>query len=336
MTAVLPAAEVSLEFMSLEFAQDFEFPSLVAAAGRVKGVPVDIRYLVMGISLGVSLLMLAGKVTAYVITGSAAILADASESVVHLAATGFAAYSLWYSLQPADDCHPYGHGRISFFSAGFEGALVFVASLAVIGSGVFELWRGPHVREIGVGIAITAVLAVVNLALGMTLVIVGKRNNSIVLSANGKHVLTDVFTTAAAVLGLFLVMLTGRVILDPLSAIAIGFLIMAGGFSLLRSAVAGLMDRMPPDLGRQLNESIETSRAGSIIRDVHERRARLLNDEIWLEMHVLVDGKISVMEAHDAVTRFEENLDKAMSSYRLRISSHIEPLEHGHAHPDGH
>lgn len=81
---------------------------------------MDIRYVVMGISLAVSLLMLAGKLTAYFLTGSAAILADASESVVHLAATGFAAYSLWYSMQPADDCHPYGHGRISFFSAGFE------------------------------------------------------------------------------------------------------------------------------------------------------------------------------------------------------------------------
>ena len=96
---------------------------------------MDIRYKVMGASLLVSLLMLAGKTTAYVITGSSAILADAAESVVHLAATGFAAYSLWYSLRPADDCHPYGHGRISFFSAGFEGALVFVASFAVIGSG---------------------------------------------------------------------------------------------------------------------------------------------------------------------------------------------------------
>ncbi len=297
---------------------------------------MDIRYLVMGISLGVSVLMLAGKLTAYFITGSAAILADASESVVHLAATGFAAYSLWYSLQPADDCHPYGHGRISFFSAGFEGALVFMASLAVIGSGAYGLWRGPQVREIGVGIAITFVLALINLALGAVLVIVGKRNNSIVLIANGKHVLTDVYTTAAAIVGLLLVLLTDRAVLDPLAAIAIGILIMAGGFSLLRSAVAGLMDRMPPDLSRKLDESVVACRAGSIIRDVHELRARVLNDEIWLEMHVLVDGKISVTEAHDAVTDFEDKLDHALSHYRLRISSHIEPLEHGHAHPDGH
>ena len=297
---------------------------------------MDIRYVVMGISLAVSLLMLAGKLTAYFLTGSAAILADASESVVHLAATGFAAYSLWYSMQPADDCHPYGHGRISFFSAGFEGALVFVASFAVIGSGLYELWRGPEVEKIGLGLAITIFLAVINLALGMTLVTVGRRNSSIVLVANGKHVLTDVYTTAAAIVGLVLVLLTGRDILDPLAAILIGFLIMAGGVSLLRSAVAGLMDRMPAELSHELDEAVESCRAGSIIKDVHEMCARLVNDEIWLEMHVLVDGSIPVTRAHDAVTRFEKELDRSMSRHRLRISSHIEPVEHNRAHPEGH
>lgn len=297
---------------------------------------MDIRYIVMGASLGVSVLMLVGKLTAYFLTGSAAIMADASESIVHLAATGFAAYSLWYSMRPADDCHPYGHGRISFFSAGFEGALVFVASFAVIGSGLYELRKGPDLQDIGVGLAITCVLAVVNLVLGLTLVMVGRKSNSIVLIANGKHVLTDVYTTAAAIVGLVLVLATGKEILDPISAIAIGFLIMAGGFSLLRSAVAGLMDRMPADLKLQLEAAVEQCREGSIIKDIHEMRPRLVNDEIWLELHVLVDGRIPVTEAHDAVTQFELALDRALSKHRLHINSHIEPVEHNHAHPKGH
>lgn len=297
---------------------------------------MDIRYLVMGTSLAVSLVMLVGKLTAYFLTGSAAILADASESVVHLAATSFAAYSLWYSLQPADKCHPYGHGRISFLSAGFEGGLVFIASLAVMGSGLYAIWKGPDLREVGIGLAITAGLAVVNLLLGLALVTVGKRHHSIVLVANGQHVLTDVYTTAAALVGLSLVWITGRDILDPVAAILIGLLIMAGGFSLLRGAVAGLMDRMPVDLNAKLDAAMERCRAGSIIRDIHERRARLINDEIWLEMHVLVDGAISVTQAHDAVTRFERALDREMAGHRLRISSHIEPAEHLRAHPEGH
>lgn len=297
---------------------------------------MDIRYVVMGASLAVSVLMLVGKLTAYFITGSAAIMADASESIVHLVATAFAAYSLWYSMQPADESHPYGHGRIAFFSAGFEGALVFVASLAVIGGGIHDLYVGPDVQEVGLGLAITCVLAAINLALGLTLVAVGRRSNSIVLLANGKHVLTDVYTTAAAIVGLALVLATDKAILDPAAAILIGFLIMAGGFSLLRSAVSGLMDRLPDDLRQQLAAAIDQCREGSSIREIHERRARLVDNEIWLEMHVLVDGGTSVTEAHDHVTRFEQALDRAISSHRLRISSHIEPAEHNHAHPDGH
>ncbi len=297
---------------------------------------MDIRYRVMGASLGISVLMLIGKLTAYFLTGSAAIMADAAESIVHLAATGFAAYSLWYSMQPADDCHPYGHGRISFFSAGFEGALVFVASFAVIGSGVLALRNGPDLQDVGIGLAITGALAVINLALGMTLVLIGRRTHSLVLVANGKHVLTDVYTTAAAIIGLVLVLLTGKEILDAWAAIIIGFFIMAGGFSLLRSAVAGLMDRMPKDLSRQLDRNIEQCLPDSIIKDIHEKRARLLSDEIWLEMHVLVDGSIPVAEAHDAVTEFEKSLDQAMPDFRLHVVSHIEPVEHDRAHPDGH
>jgi len=297
---------------------------------------MDIRYRVMGASLVISVFMLVGKITAYYLTGSAAILADASESVVHLAATGFAAYSLWYSLQPADDWHPYGHGRISFLSAGFEGALVFVASFAVIGSGILELRKGPELQEIGVGLAITGTLAVVNLVLGMALVMIGRRTHSIVLVANGKHVLTDVYTTGAAIIGLVLVLMTGKEVLDAWAAILIGFCIMAGGFSLLRSAVAGLMDRMPKDLNRQLDQAIEQCRPGSIIKEIHEKRARLLSDEIWLEMHVLVDGSIPVAEAHNAVTEFEQSLDQAVPDHRVRVISHVEPIEHDRAHPSGH
>lgn len=297
---------------------------------------MDIRYVAMGLSLAVALLMLTGKLAAFFITRSAAIMADASESVVHLVATSFAAYSLWYSMRPADDTHPYGHGRISYFSAGFEGGLVFVASLAVIGGGLYELVRGPAVKEIGFGLVITCSLAVINLALGVLLVVVGRQRNSLVLSANGKHVLSDVYTTAAAIVGLFLVLLTGQKILDPLAAIAIGFLIMASGVSLMRSAVAGLMDRMPPELNEQLEGAIEQCRAGTIIQDVHELRGRVINDEIWLEMHVLVDGGIPVTNAHDAVTRFEKALNKAMANHHVRVNSHIEPSEHQQAHPQGH
>jgi cation diffusion facilitator family transporter len=296
----------------------------------------DIRYIVMGASLGIAILMLVGKLTAYAITHSVAIMADASESIVHVVATGFAAYSLWYASKPEDEHHPYGHGRITFFSAGFEGALVFVASLGVIGSGIYGLWQGPDVRQIGIGLVITVVLAIINLALGVALVTVGRNKNSLVLIANGKHVLTDVYTTAAAIAGLVLVLLTDLPILDPIAAILIGVLIMVGGISILRSAISGLMDRIRPELRDELERAVAECREGGMIRDVHELRAREVDDEVWLQMHVLFDGKISVAEAHQAVTDFEKCLEQTLVDCRLRISSHIEPAEHDQAHPEGH
>ena len=216
------------------------------------------------------LLMLVGKLAAYLMTGSAAIMADASESIVHLAATGFAAYSLWYSLRPADDCHPYGHGRISFFSAGFEGALVFVASFAVIGSGLYELQQGPDCEAIGVGLAITCVLAVINLALGVTLVTVGRQHNSIVLVANGKHVLTDVYTTAAAIVGLVLVLATGQ--RNPRSAGGDRHWVLDHGRRFLAAAIgrgrADGSDARRFEAGNWMPPSSNANR-GSIIRDIH-------------------------------------------------------------------
>ncbi len=170
----------------------------------------------------------------------------------------------------------------------------------------------------------------------MPLISVGRKHQSLVLIANGKHVLTDVYTTAAAIVGLGLVMLTGQEILDPLAAILIGGLIMLGGYHLIRSAVAGLMDEIDPGLRIRIDQALSEREDGSLIGDIHEVRARQVNDEIWLEMHVLVGGGTSVNDAHSAVTRFEEKLRQDFPEYRLRINSHIEPLDHARAHPAGH
>jgi cation diffusion facilitator family transporter len=310
-------------------------PRISTAA--LKGLPiVDARHLVMAISLAVSIVMLIGKLTAYFLTGSSAVLADASESVVHLVATSFAAFSLWYAAQPADANHPYGHGRIAFFSAGFEGGLVFIASLAVIASGVVELIRGPELQRLGVGLLLTSALALINLLLGIALIAVGRRHQSMVLIANGRHVLTDVYTTAAAIVGLGLVILTGREILDPLAAILIGGLIMLGGYNLIRSAVAGLMDEMDPEFKRRMDQALAKRAEDSPIGEIHEVRARQINDEIWLEMHVLMRGSTTILDAHAAVTQFENELRSDFPEYRLRINSHIEPLDHARDHPKGH
>jgi len=296
----------------------------------------DPRSAVMRLSLLASFLMLSGKLTAYGLTGSAAMLSDAAESVVHLIATALAAFSLWYAARPADTSHPYGHGRIAYFSAGFEGALVFSAALVVIYTAVQALIQQPELRRLGVGLIISGALAVLNLALGTALVRIGRRCHSAVLIANGQHVLSDVWTTAAALVGVGLVMLTGVTWLDPLAALLIGFVILASGYSLIRQSFGGLMDEVDPELASRLLEGLRAAVREGRIADFHQVRCRRLNDEIWVEAHLLVAGALTTREAHARATTVERSLRALFEGQSVRVLTHVEPVEHEEAHPRGH
>lgn len=292
--------------------------------------------LVMATSLAAAVIMLVGKLTAFFISGSMAILSDAAESIVHGLATGFAAFSLWYSSLPADENHPYGHGRIAFFSAGFEGGLVLTAAIAVLLSGVVGLVQGVHLRQLGVGLAISVVLAVINLVLGFSLVYVGKQHRSLILIANGKHVLADVWTTCAAIVGVALVMATGIDWLDPLAAILIGGIIMLSGIALIRNAFAGLMDTVDAQTSSRLIRSLKESIAEGLITDFHQLRCREVNRDLWVEVHVLLGEEITVAEAHRRVTEAERRIRAAFGASQVHITTHIEPDDHEAAHPAGH
>ncbi|MFQ5805934.1 MAG: cation diffusion facilitator family transporter [Phycisphaerae bacterium] len=308
-----------------------------ACPARVEGtLKRDPCKVAISISLLASVVMLVGKLTAYLLTHSAAIFSDAAESVVHSAATGLAAYSLWYAARPADAGHPYGHGRIAYFSAGFEGALVLAAAVAVISSGVVGLIRGPHLRHLGLGLAIAGTLALINLALGLALVSVGRKHNALILVANGKHVLSDMWTTGAVIVGVGLVLLTGITWLDPVAAICIGLYIMATGVTLVRKAFAGLMDEVQPELSRRLMNGLRTTVREGLIVDFHQLRCRQINDQVWVDVHVLVPGESSTLEAHARVTRAEQSIRDLFPDDMIHITSHIEPTEHTTAHPAGH
>jgi cation diffusion facilitator family transporter len=296
----------------------------------------DPRKVAMLISLLASGVMLAGKLTAYLLTHSAAIFSDAAESVVHGAATGLATYSLWYAARPADAGHPYGHGRIAYFSAGFEGALVFAASIAVIYSGIVGLTRGPELRHLGLGLGISGALALINLVLGLALVHVGRKHNALIVTANGKHVLSDMWTTTAVILGVGLVLLTGVTWLDPVVALCVGVYIMVSGAALVRKAFAGLMDEVDPELSRRLIDGLQSAARKGVIVDFHQLRCRQINDELWVDVHLLVPGELSTIEAHDRVTRAEQSIRDLFSNDTVHITSHIEPTDHVGAHPGGH
>lgn len=281
----------------------------------------------MRASLGIAVLMLVGKLYAFVLTGSAAIFSDALESVVHLGATGMAAFSLWYARQPADHKHPYGHGKIAYFSSGIEGALIAVAGAAIVWESVRALVEGSELQNLGVGLAITGGLGLVNLALGLFLIRTGKRTNSLVLVANGHHVLTDMWTSLGVLVGVALVLMTGQAWLDPVVALIMGLNILWTSGSLMRTAGRGLMDSADPDATARV---LDVLREAGEIDGFHHVRHRRVNDRVFLEQHLLFEDDLPLHEAHRRASAVEARQRALFPESLVQITSHLEPLSHEH------
>ena len=285
----------------------------------------------MRLSFIVGLLMFAGKWYAYLLTGSAAILSDAAESVVHVVAVSFALYAIWLSHQPPDQSHPYGHDRIGFISAGFEGMMIALAALYIVYEAVRTWVAGPHLQQVTEGTLFVAGAAVVNLALGAFLIWQGRRHRSIILVANGKHVLTDVWTSGGVIIGLLLVLATGWLPFDPICAIFVASNILWTGGRLIRKSVGGLMDEADPDLDRVLHRTLDRETAARGLA-YHELRYRNSGTSVWVEVHLLFPPAVALETAHAAATAIEEALADAIG-VPSRVITHVEPAaEHDAQH----
>lgn len=288
--------------------------------------------LAMNLSLGIGILMFAMKMGAYLLTHSAAILSDAAESVVHVGAVVFAAYSLRLSYQPADEDHLYGHSKISFFSAGFEGAMIILAALYIIFESIHKWMSGLHLEHLGKGTALIVVAAAVNGALGVYLVWLGRRNNSLILEANGKHTLTDCWTSIAVLVGVTLVLVTKWLPFDPICGILMAGNILWSGFGLIKSAFWGLMDKADPEAQKQLVEILdrETKQRGLTY---HHLRHRHIGDAHWVEVHLLFAEGVSLANAHRIATEIERVIEVSLE-LRAYVSTHLEcASDHDDLHP---
>jgi cation diffusion facilitator family transporter len=297
----------------------------------------DFQRPVMAASLIVALVMLGGKSFAYFLTGSSAIFSDAMESVVHLFATGFAAFSLWYAVQPADTEHPYGHGKIAYFSSGFEGGLILLAAVTIIYSAVLDLIRGPEVQQLGIGLAITGGLALINLVLGLSLIHVGRQHDSIVVESNGQHVLTDMWTSLGVLVGIGLVQWTGQVWLDPVTAIFVATNIIWTGINLIRRSVSGLMETADPVELAALHSVLDHAVSGGEAVGWHELRYRRVNRQVWVEYHLLFPDDLKVSEAHHRGHQVDSAVREIFPGSEVVVTAHFEPgSAHDSAHPHGH
>jgi cation diffusion facilitator family transporter len=253
----------------------------------------------------VGLLLMGLKFFAWRLTGSSAILSDALESIINVVASAFAAVSVFVAAKPPDASHPYGHGKIEFFSAGFEGALIVLAAVGIFVSGIQHILRPQPLPRLGTASAIILAASLVNLGLGLMLIRVGRRTRSITLEAGGRHVLTDVYTSAGVLAGLALVVLTGWYRLDGLVACGVGLHILYAGFRLIRQSIKGLMDASDPDLLESIAALILQARRPAWV-DVHKLRAWRSGATVHVDLHLLLPKDLSLEAAHAEAHYLEE------------------------------
>jgi cation diffusion facilitator family transporter len=284
----------------------------------------DARF-AMRLSLIIGLVMLMGKTTAYFMTHSAAIFSDAAESVVHVVAVGFAAFSLRLSAKPASSQFLYGYERISFFSAGFEGAMIVVAAIAILYESIRKWMAGLQLEHLGAGALLVLGAGILNVGLGYYLTRTGRRTNSLILEADGKHVLTDSWTSFGVVGGLGLVLLTHWKPFDPLVAIAVAANILWSGGQLVWRSAVGLLDYSDPIAGRKIRDKLDTL-CGELNIQYHGVRFRTTGYRQIIDVHLLFPRLTSVSEAHRLATILEERLPTDLGT-PAEVITHLECLE---------
>ncbi len=277
----------------------------------------------MNLSLAVAVVLLAGKAFASVVTGSSAIYSDAVESVVHVFAVAFAAWALRLSHKPADGTHHYGHDKIAYISSGFEGAMISAAAVLILYEAGKQFVYGVALSNLGVGLWITAAAAVINLALGLSLVRIGQKSGSTLLRSNGIHVLTDVWSSVAVITALILIKLTGWHWWDPICAILAALNILRIGLRLIRESLGGLLDEADPIIEQQAKDLLGKETAA---RDLtyHNFRHRHSGRSHWIEFHLVFPDEMTVQEAHDQATEIEAEMAKIIAP-EGRVITHLEP-----------
>ncbi|WP_020468752.1 cation diffusion facilitator family transporter [Zavarzinella formosa] len=276
------------------------------------------------LSVLAALLTIGLKSAAYLLTGSVGLLSDALESLINLIAAITAYLSMIYSARPADANHTYGHEKIEFFSAGLEGALVIVAGLGMIVLAIRRLFHDAPLEELAIGGGLSLLASLINGVVGVLLIRVGRRHNSIVLEADGKHLMTDVWTSVGVVGGLALVWLTRIQWLDSAVAILIGGNIVFIGFALVRRSFDGLMDHAIEPAEQEAIRALirENTPPGT---DFHALRTRQAGARQFVDFHLLVPGNFTVREAHDLGMKVEAALTAKWPS--LATTVHLEPIE---------
>lgn len=274
-------------------------------------------------SLLVSIFLMLLKFGAYFITQSNAILTDAAESIVNVLASAFAFYSIYLASQPKDKNHPYGHGKVEFFSAFVEGLLIVLAGLAIVGKSVYNLFYPQELYAILDGIAIIGFTGIVNGVLGFYLIKKGKSLRSITLSADGKHLITDAISTFGLMIGLGVIYFTGLIVLDSIISILLGLYIVYNGYRLVRKSVSGLMDEYDTEVIDSIVNLLNENRKDAWI-DVHNLRAQRYGAETHIDCHVTLPYYLDLNQVHAEVSEIDRSIGESIAD-QTEFFIHADP-----------
>lgn len=263
------------------------------------------------------------KFVAYFLTNSNAILTDAAESVVNVIASAFAFYSIYLSTLPKDENHPYGHGKVEFFSAFVEGVLIGIAGIIIILKSGYDLVYPKEIKQLFDGAIIIGSTGIINLIVGFYLINIGKKNRSITLEADGKHLLTDSITSGGLVLGIILIQLTQLVWLDSSISIILGCYIVFNGYKLTRKSVGGLMDESNIELVKDIVKILQENREDSWI-DIHNLRAQQYGADLHVDCHVTLPYYFDLNTVHQEISNIDKLINVA-GSYETELFIHADP-----------
>lgn len=276
------------------------------------------------LSIAAAVATIALKTAAWLLTDSVGLLSDAAESVVNLVAAVFALVVVQYAARPADEEHAYGHEKADYFAAGVEGGLILLAAATIIAAAVGRLLNPVEITQVGPGVAVALVASAINFVVARLMITAGREERSATVLADGKHLMTDVWTSIGVVVAVAAAAITGWERLDPIIALLVALNIVRIGVSLLRASTGGLMDKaLSPDELAKIEGVLDHHRDESI--SFHALRTRRSGNRAFVSVHVLVPGAWSVQQGHDLAELVERDLRDQISP--MTVFTHLEPIE---------
>lgn len=265
------------------------------------------------------------KFFAWKLTGSVGLLSDALESCVNLAAAVIALIMITISEKPADEKHAFGHSKAEYFSSALEGAMIIIASFSIIKTAIPRIINPQPLENVGIGLLFATGASLINLLVALVLIKNGKKYNSITLDADGKHLMTDVWTSVGVLVSIGLVRLTGWLVLDGVIAVVVALNILWAGYNLIRRSAMGLMDSTVSDTDlNKITDYLNSYKDQGI--EYHSLLTRQSGQRIFVIVHILIPGNKTIQEGHDIAEKIEKDIRKLFDS-PITVVTHLEPLE---------